>query len=51
MHELNQYFDNKHALYVFLDDRDKYRQAFSYSDNENSIFDGQIVHGLRHYVY
>ena len=47
---LNQSFDNKHASYIFLHDREKYKHAFSYSDDKSSIFDGEIDYGLRYEV-
>jgi hypothetical protein len=47
---LNEKFDDKHALYMFLNDREKYVDAFVYKLEElDKIFDGQIVHGTRSY--
>ena len=47
---LNNEFENKHASYIFLHDRDKYKKAFLYSEDENSIFDGEKNYGARHYI-
>ena len=47
---LNKSFDDKHASYIFLYNRKKYQQSFTYTENENSIFDGEIDYGLRHEI-
>ncbi len=43
---LSEKFKNKHALYIFNNDRNLYKECFMYAKRE-SIFDGIIKHGRR----
>lgn len=48
---LNQYFDNKHASFIFINDREKYHKAFSDLDRDAiDIFSGELNKGLRHRI-
>lgn len=46
---INKVFHSKHALYEFLYNRENYIKIFTYNNAKDSIFDGEIEKGLRHY--